>query len=102
MVGENPAEWITDLQVSDTESGVVTAVCVGGKTVTGQTLRALLGLRSPAFTVLFSDGSFHFTVSGSGHFVGMSQYGADYMARQGADYKEILAHYYPGTALETA
>lgn len=102
VLGDNPAEWITDLQVSDTESGVVTAVCVGGKTVTGQTLRALLGLRSPAFTVLFSDGSFHFTVSGSGHFVGMSQYGADYMARQGADYKEILAHYYPGTALETA
>ncbi len=29
----------------------------------------------------------------------MSQYGADYMARQGADYKEILAHYYPGTVL---
>lgn len=102
VLGENPAEWITDLQVSDSESGVVTAVCVGGKTVTGQTLRTLLGLRSPAFTVTFSDGSFHFTVSGSGHFVGMSQYGADYMARQGADYKEILAHYYPGTALETA
>lgn len=102
VLGENPAEWITDLQVSDTESGVVTAVCVGGKTVTGQTLRTLLGLRSPAFTVGYTDGSFHFTVSGSGHFVGMSQYGADYMARQGADYKEILAHYYPGTALETA
>ncbi|MGN0519387.1 MAG: stage II sporulation protein D [Candidatus Fimenecus sp.] len=102
VLGENPAEWITDLTVSDSESGVVTAVCVGGKTVTGQALRALLGLRSPAFTVSYADGSFHFTVSGSGHFVGMSQYGADYMARQGADYKEILSHYYPGTALKNA
>ncbi|MGN0562386.1 MAG: stage II sporulation protein D [Candidatus Fimenecus sp.] len=100
VLGENPAEWITDLTVSDSESGVVTSVCVGGQTVTGQALRALLGLRSPAFTVSYADGSFYFTVSGSGHFVGMSQYGADYMARQGADYKEILAHYYPGTALE--
>ena len=102
VLGENPAEWITDLTVSDSESGVVTAVCVGGKTVTGQTLRTRFGLRSPAFTVGYTDGSFHFTVSGSGHFVGMSQYGADYMARQGADYKEILAHYYPGTVLENA
>ena len=102
VLGENPAEWITDLTVSDSESGVVTAVCVGGKTVTGQTLRTWFGLRSPAFTVGYTDGSFHFTVSGSGHFVGMSQYGADYMARQGADYKEILAHYYPGTVLENA
>lgn len=102
VLGENPAEWITDLTVSDSESGVVTAVCVGGKTVTGQTLRTWFGLRSPAFTVGYTDGSFHFTVSGSGHFVGMSQYGADYMARQGSDYKEILAHYYPGTVLENA
>lgn len=101
-LGDNPAEWITDLKVSDTESGVVISVCVGGKTVTGQTLRARLGLRSPAFTVGYTDGNFRFTVSGSGHFVGMSQYGADYMARQGADYKEILAHYYPNTVLETA
>lgn len=101
-LGENPAEWIKDLQVSDTESGVVTCVSIGGKTVTGQALRTLLGLRSSAFTVTFSDGNFHFTVLGSGHFVGLSQYGADYMARQGADYKEILAHYYPGTTLETA
>ncbi|MGN0570935.1 MAG: stage II sporulation protein D [Candidatus Fimenecus sp.] len=102
VLSEDPASWITDLNMSDSESGVVTCVSVGGKTVTGQTLRALLGLRSPAFTVSYLDGSFHFAVSGSGHFVGMSQYGADYMARQGADYKEILAHYYPGTVLKNA
>ena len=42
---------------------------------------------------------FTFTVTGFGHGVGMSQYGADKMARLGADYREILAHYYPGTVL---
>ena len=46
-----------------------------------------------------SDEGFCFTVTGSGHGVGMSQYGAEVMARNGADYREILAHYYPGTAL---
>lgn len=100
ILSENPAEWVTDIKLSESESGVVTSVCVGGKTMSGQALRALLNLRSPAFTVTFADGNFQFTVSGSGHFVGMSQYGADYMARQGADYKEILAHYYPNTVLQ--
>lgn len=100
VFSENPAEWITDVKLSESESGVAASVCVGGKTMSGQALRTLLNLRSPAFTVSFQDGSFHFIVSGSGHFVGMSQYGADYMARQGADYKEILAHYYPDTVLQ--
>ncbi len=99
VLGENPEMWITNLQVSDSGSGAVSTALVGGKTVTGQTLRSLLGLRSPAFTVAYGDDGFHFAVSGNGHFVGMSQYGADYMARQGADYKEILAHYYPNTTL---
>jgi stage II sporulation protein D len=40
-----------------------------------------------------------FTVAGFGHGVGMSQYGAAAMAEEGADYRTILAHYYPGTTL---
>ncbi len=101
-LGDDPAAWFSEnLQVSENGTGTVTAVTVGGKTMTGQQLRSVLGLSSPAFTVAFQDGNFTFSVTGSGHFVGMSQYGADYMARQGADYKEILAHYYPGTEIES-
>ena len=37
-----------------------------------------------------------FVTSGSGHRVGLSQYGADGMAEQGSDYTEILSHYYSG------
>lgn len=100
-LGDDPEAWFSgDLEVSKNKTGVVTAVTVGGKRLTGQQLRTLLGLASPAFTVDFADGEFVFTVTGNGHFVGMSQYGADYMARQGADYKEILAHYYPDTTLK--
>ena len=41
--------------------------------------------------------AFPFTSTGSGHGVGMSQYGADGMAKKGYGYKEILSHYYKGT-----
>ena len=43
--------------------------------------------------------NFVLDVTGYGHGVGMSQYGADYYARQGMTWREILAHYYPGTEL---
>mgnify|MGYP001773405164 CR=1 FL=1 len=44
---------------------------------------------------------FVITGTGNGHNVGMSQYGANAMAREGAAFPEILAHYYPGTQLES-
>lgn len=99
VLGDDPAGWFGEIQYAESESGAAARVTIGGKTLTGQQCRSLLGLSSPAFAVEYKDGTFHFTVQGNGHFVGMSQYGADYMARQGADYKEILAHYYPGTVL---
>ncbi len=46
--------------------------------------------------------NFRFTVTGFGHGVGMSQYGANVLAQGGAGYREILAHYYPGTTLTLA
>lgn len=98
-LGDDPASWFGEIQYAESESGAVSKVTIGGKTLTGQQCRTLLGLPSPAFSVVYRDNAFVFTVRGNGHFVGMSQYGADYMARQGADYKEILAHYYPGTVL---
>lgn len=78
------------------QSGTVGKISVCGIELTGKELRGLLNLRSADFTVLFSDGSFKFTTKGYGHGVGMSQYGADFMARQGKGYKEILKHYYTG------
>ena len=60
-------------------------------------LRSLFNLKSPFFTFEINKTTVTFTVYGHGHGVGMSQYSADYMARQGKTYKEILAHFYPGT-----
>ena len=47
------------------------------------------------YTTLFRS----FYVTGHGHGVGLSQYGADAMAEAGADYREILTHYYTGVTV---
>lgn len=97
QLGENAGEWLEVLERSD--SGYVTDVRVGGQRLTGLQLRELLGLRSSDFTIETDGKIFRFTVLGYGHGVGLSQYGADYLARQGESFDEILAHYYPGTQL---
>lgn len=81
-------------------SGSVETVDVGGVTIKGTTMRTLLGLRSACFTWEVQDGELVFFVTGFGHGVGMSQYGANRMAREGADYVEILTHYYTGVSVE--
>lgn len=82
-----------------TESGTVTSIKIGSKTMTGAVVRNLFGLRSACFEVSFTDGSFIFFVKGYGHAVGLSQTGANYMAKNGAVYTEILTHYYQGTQI---
>lgn len=79
--------------------GGVTAMEVGDKRLSGPEVRQRLGLRSARFTVEKRDGAFVFTTVGYGHGVGMSQQGANLMAKAGSDYREILGHYYPGTQL---
>ena len=81
------------------KSGRVDSVELGGVIYSGTKLRELFALRSTAFTLEYTGESFLFTVSGFGHGVGMSQYGANVLAAQGSDYTAILAHYYPGTSL---
>lgn len=89
--------WIGEI-VRD-GSGRVKTACLGGADFSGTELRSLFSLRSTAFELSYSEGRFLFTVTGSGHGVGMSQYGAQVLAKNGASYTEILAHYYPGTEL---
>ena len=81
------------------DSGLIKKVSVATKTLTGREIRDLFSLRSSNFDIEITPDSVTFKVRGYGHCVGLSQYGAEYMAKQGADYKEILAWYYPGTEL---
>ena len=94
---DQPESWLTVEEVSD--SGTVKTAKVGGIPVSGQDVRAALSLRSAAFTVEAETDSITITTKGYGHGVGMSQYGANAMAKNGATWKEILAYYYPETTL---
>ena len=97
VLGDDPGTWFGTPELDD--SGRVARIPVGSETLTGAQVRALFSLRSAAFSVAYSGGTFTFTVTGSGHGVGMSQYGANVMAIRGSGYADILAHYYPGTTL---
>ena len=91
--------WISVTE--KTKYGSVKKVKVCGKEISGEDLRKALGLRSLNFTVEYKNSNFTFTVKGYGHGVGMSQNGADYMAKQGSDYKEILEYYYSGCKVKS-
>ncbi len=95
---ENKEKWIG--QTERNSSGYVMSVHIGGNAVSSADLRTALSLKSCCFTVSTDEDSVTFETYGNGHLVGMSQYGADYMARQGADYREILTHYYPETKIQ--
>ena len=87
-------------RTAHTAGGGVDTMELGGKTFTGKELRALLSLRSTAFTLEDRGDEILITTKGFGHRVGMSQYGADAMAKNGSSWQEILNYYYPGTSLE--
>lgn len=62
----------------------------------GVETRTIFGLKSANFAVNFQDEQIIFKVQGNGHGVGLSQTGADALAKQGYSYQDILKHYYTG------
>ncbi len=81
-------------------SGTVLKCEINGNEYTGEEVRKLFSLRSPTFTVKSTDSAITFSVSGYGHGIGLSQYGANYLAQQGYSYEEILKHYYTGVEIK--
>lgn len=94
-----PDEGEAGTVLSRTEGGRVKEIQIGGKTFTGRDIRETLGLPSADFTLAIENGKLTAYTKGYGHGVGMSQYGANGMAKEGYTYKEILTHFYPGTEL---
>lgn len=84
--------------IDGTEAVLEANLC--GITVSGEDMARILSLESSAFTVSEEGDKYIFTVTGSGHLVGMSMAGADAMSQDGCGYGEILAHYYTGTEVE--
>ncbi len=85
----------TNIEIlSRDESGRVSEVKVADKTYTGVEFRTLLNLRSADFDISVTDNGLEIITRGYGHGVGMSQYGANEMAKLGYNYKDIINHYY--------
>ena len=77
-------------------SGRCGELTIGNVSLSGCEVRTIFGLKSTDFDVYFDNDRLVFEVSGYGHGVGMSQYGAEWLASRGYDWQEILLHYYPG------
>lgn len=81
------------------DSNRVIKLKINGKSFTGKELYSKLRLRSYDFELVQLGSNVLINTKGYGHGVGMSQYGAYGMAKEGYNYKEILEHYYGGTKL---
>ncbi len=98
---EGPPEgWLG--AVSYTPGGGVDEILLGGRPFRGTALRKRFGLRSTAFTLELGPEEAVFVTKGCGHRVGLSQYGAEAMARAGNDFETILKWYYTGVEIKEA
>ncbi len=86
--------------LNTTESGRVGQIRIGSKVLSGADVREKLDLRSNNFNVELKDNKVVVNTIGYGHGVGLCQYGANGMAKEGMDYRQIITKYYTGVALK--
>lgn len=84
-------------EIVRSEAGGIISIVIGNVPVKGTVFRSVYNLKSTNVSLLQTSDTVTFNVKGYGHGVGMSQYGANAMAKNGATYQEILKHYYQGT-----
>ena len=82
-----------------TDGGRVKTLKVGNLELSGVEVRTILGLRSANFNFEIGENNIKFKVTGYGHGVGMSQTGADALAKQGNNYEDIIKHFYVGVEI---
>lgn len=87
-------------EIIHNQTGRVRQITINNKTFSGTEFRNLLKLRSTDFEIEINDEKVKVTTYGYGHGVGMSQYGANEMAKQGYSYIQILKHYYTGVVIK--
>ena len=97
VLGSNISSWFSDINRSST--GSVFSIKIGGILLKGTEVRRIFKLNSTNFTIDISGDDVIFNTTGTGHGVGMSQYGAREMALNGSHFDEIICHYYSGVQL---
>jgi len=98
VLPENSEGWIGE--ISYHPSGYVNEINIGGTMYSGTHIRKLFSLKSAFFEIDVSKSKITFNVCGHGHGVGMSQHGANALAKQGKTYDEILKHFYTDVKIE--
>lgn len=83
-----------------TDGQRVKSINIGNINLTGVDVRTIFGLKSANFTVQIQDNMIVFEVKGYGHGVGMSQTGANTLAKEGKNYKDIITHFYKDVKIE--
>ena len=81
------------------EGGKVKTIIIDDTEISGREIRSLFNLNSTNFSFIQSGNEIEILTSGYGHGVGMSQWGAEGMANEGYNYREILRHYYTGVEI---
>lgn len=94
-------ESLQDINIKQVNfNGYVREIEINGKIFKGDKLRPILGLKSGNFSLYDEGEKIKIICYGYGHGIGMSQYGANEMAKKGYKYKDILKHYYQGTDIK--
>ena len=83
-----------------TSTGRTKTLKINGEELQGRDLATKLSLRSNYFDIVQNEKNITITTKGFGHGVGMSQYGANGMAKEGYTYDQILKHYYQNTEIK--
>lgn len=102
LLGINlPKNKAIPIETTRTEGKRVAELNLGEHSISGRDVREKLELRSSDFTIKQKDNHLIFTTKGFGHGIGMSQYGADGMAKDGKNYQEIVKYYYKDVEIST-
>lgn len=94
-----PKDRSIDMEITRTESQRVKELHIAGHSFSGREVREKLGLPSSDFTIKQQQQHLVFTTKGYGHGIGMSQYGANGMAKEGKTYEDIIKYYYQGVEI---
>lgn len=86
--------------ISKTSTGRIKTLKINGEEIQGRDFASKLNLRSNYFEIIQNENNITITTKGFGHGVGMSQYGANGMAKEGYKYDQILKHYYQNTEIK--
>ena len=93
-------EFIELTNIKKDKSNRIETISINNKNFTGIEVRQKLSLRSTDFTIIEDNNIVKITTKGYGHGVGMSQHGANNMAKQGYKYEEILKYYYQNIEID--